>query len=237
MENVNNSLNVTDNTNNQSNTPNSTFASMASKNSEPKYYFPERTQGILFPAIDGISLFEYIVGVGSLIGPKNVTFASRVSGGRICIFLASKVIVDNFIKEIKGIKVKEEFIEARRLVTPATRIILSNVSPVITNEILVEELKRLNLKPVSPITLVSVGSPDPNYKHVQSFRRQVYVDLEEGGEIPSSTLISCKENVFRIFLSKDELTCFLCKLKGHKASKCPSNEANSDKHIEKMVVP
>lgn len=63
MENENKNIKVIENGNNQSTMNYRSFASVFNKQSEIKVYFPKRTQGIFFPTIDGISLFEYIVGV------------------------------------------------------------------------------------------------------------------------------------------------------------------------------
>lgn len=79
---------------------------------------------MLLPAADSFSKNEYITGVWSLIVPRNVVFASRLSKNPVCIYLFSKKVVDEFVIIHKGISIKKNrFLEARRLITPAKRII------------------------------------------------------------------------------------------------------------------
>lgn len=48
-----------------------------------------------------------------------------------------------------------------------------------------------------------------------------------------TTIINDKDTAFSIFLSFDEIKCFLCKKPGHIANKCP----NSSQQIEFMREP
>uniref|UniRef100_A0A1Y1LV00 CCHC-type domain-containing protein n=1 Tax=Photinus pyralis TaxID=7054 RepID=A0A1Y1LV00_PHOPY len=201
------------------------FASVVKEKN--RYVFPSREQGILFPAIDRLSKNDYVISVGTLVGPKNVIYASRVSNSRMCICLSSKTLVDDFIANHKGITVGNVFIPARRLVLPAKKIILSNVSFCIPNDVLAEELKRANLKLVSGITCINAGIGDKDYAHVLSFRRYTYVALDDNDTLPSSILINYQDNYFRVFLSADEMRCFSCKNKGHLASRCPNSVGHS----------
>lgn len=203
----------------ESNSTNTSFATIV-KESRNKFQFPERDQAIVFDAIDNTKKNDYIVGVGGILGPRNILFASRVSNGRICIYLSSKELVEKFMSDYQGITINDVFIGARRLVSPAKRIILSNVSPCIPHDIVEKELKRSGLKVVSSITFIKAGMNLPEYSHILSFRRQVYVVLEDNDRVPDSLLIEYKQNFFRIFLTNDELKCFICKKPGHIANKC-----------------
>lgn len=211
---------INDNTNSSTETPQS-FASIVHK-----FKFPDRNQAIIFDAIENTQKNEYIINVGNLIGPQNIIFASRIANNRICIYLSSKEIVHRFITNFKGITLNDKFITARPLVSPAKRIILSNVSPNIPHETIEEALKREGLNVVSSITFINAGINHPDYKHILSFRRQVYINLEMEDNLPNSMLITHNEITFRIFLSTDEMKCFVCKKVGHIASKCPTYNSN-----------
>lgn len=207
------------------------FASVVKENTVSKFNFPEREQAIIMDAIDDTQKNEYIVEVGKLVGPKNVIFASRISNNRICIYLSSKDSVNEFINKYGGITLNGVFIAARRLVSPAKRIILSNVSPSIPHDVINDELNKLGLKVVSKISFISAGLNIQDYKHVLSFRRQVYVDADHSVSIPESIVIQYNSNTFRIFVSTDEIKCFLCKKIGHIAKKCPTNNHVNAKEI------
>lgn len=219
---------------NRIDTPQNSFAN-ALKNTKSKFPVPDRNQAIIFDAIDNTNKDEYIIATGDIVGPKNIMFASRVSNNRICIYLSSKDIVETFINEKEGITINNNFIKARRLVSPAKRIILSNVSPALPHDVILEEFKKLNLQVVSPMSFIGAGINNPEYKHVLSFRRQIYVILENNDILPESLLISYKENYFRIFISTDEIRCFTCKKLGHVAQKCPASLQETNNAIESIT--
>lgn len=200
------------------------FATVLKGKNTNSLVFPERDQAIIFDVIENTQKIDYIIGVGELVGPRNVIFASRVSNNRICIYLVSKNVVESFMSSYKGITLNNTFVEARRLVSPARRVIISNVSPCLPHEVVENELKQLGLKVVSSIRCIGAGINREGYRHILSFRRQVYIVLDEGEKLPDSTVISYKGNAFRIFLTTDEIRCFTCKKLGHISSKCPDNE-------------
>lgn len=188
----------------------------------PATVFPKKNQAIIFTALEGIPIKEYIVNLGNLIGPKNISFASKISNNRVCIYLSSKECVDSFISQHAGISIGDVYVAARRMITPANRVILSNVSPIIPHEIIENVLKISGLKTVSPVSFVGVGLGMSEYAHIYSFRRQVYIVPDENTELPSSLIIDFEGDAYRIFLSNDDLKCFLCKTTGHISKHCPN---------------
>lgn len=77
------------------------------------------------------------------------------------------------------------------------------------------------LSPIS--TLPRVGIYHQAYSHVESFRRQVHVNPPDDSFIlPASTTIILENTQFKNFFSFDELTCFVCKQKGHSSNNCIS---------------
>lgn len=200
--------------------------------------FPKKDQAIVYPSIEDVPIREYVIGTGSIVGPKNILFVSRMSGNRICIYLNSSQAVQEFVDKHKGITIKDVFIPARKLLLPAKRIIISNVAPCIPHLVIEEELRRAQVKVVTPISFIGAGIGLDEYKHVYSFRRQVYVATDQPeASIPSSLLISYQTEEFRIFLTDDRMKCFRCKEFGHIASKCtnvnqgPSTSTESE-HLD-----
>lgn len=192
--------------------------------------FPKKDQAIIFPSIEGIPIKEYIIALGTIIGAKNVKFASRISNRRVCIFLSTKNCVDEFISSHAGITIGDVLVSARRLITPANRIILSNVSPIIPHAIIEESLKTQGLKVVSPVSFVGVGVGVSEYSHVYSFRRQVFI-VPDDKEIPKTMVINYDGDSYRIFLSNEDLKCFICKNEGHISKRCP-NQKQPEANIE-----
>ncbi|CAG9815998.1 unnamed protein product [Phaedon cochleariae] len=183
---------------------------------------PTKEQAIIFNAIDGIRLQDYLIKVGSIINPKNILFASRLSNKRICMYLSSKETVDKFMNENGMIEINGESLRARRLITPAERLVLSNVSPTIPHDLLNHELQKIGLSPVSPISFLRISASISEYSHILSFRRQVYISSPDV-TIPESIMITFDDTSYRIFLSQDGLTCFSCKKAGHISSQCKTS--------------
>ncbi|XP_050513023.1 nucleoplasmin-like protein ANO39 [Diabrotica virgifera virgifera] len=72
------------------------------------------------------------------------------------------------------------------------------------------------------MTFLRVGMQDPEYSHVLSFRRQIFISPLENASIPDSFLISFDNTSYRIYISIDGLNCSRCKTVGHQDSDCPS---------------
>lgn len=210
-------------------------------NRQPVTSFPKKDQAIIIPAVDNLKIQDYVKAVGTIVQPKNVLFSSRISNNRMCIYLASKETVDIFMKNNKNIKINDNILEPRRLITPAIRIVLSNVCPTIPHSTLESHLIREGLKLVSPMSFLKMGISEPEYSHVYSFRRQIYIaSTAEDQQIPESLLINYDETTYRIFLSNDSMKCFICKHDNHLANNCPNNQqhnipegtSNSNDNIE-----
>lgn len=184
-------------------------------------FFPGKDTAVLFPSIDGFTVEAYTRAAAALVGPRNVIAASRISHGRLCMYLATKAVVDEFLADHGGITVTDVFVPARRLQTPAERLVLSNVAPCIPHAVLEAEVARLYAV-VSPMTFVSLGIRDPTLSHVISFRRQVYVVRNEQDVVPDSFLVNFDGESYRIFASFDDVRCFRCKSHGHLSRRCPT---------------
>lgn len=192
--------------------------------------FPRKDQAVIFPVIENLLVKDYVIATGKLIGPKSILFASRMSNNRVCLYLASREMVESFIDKHGGINVNKIFVPARKLIIPANRIIISNVSPFIPHHIIEDALAERNIKLMSPISFIGAGIGIDEFKHVLSFRRQVYVASDSSADIPSSLAINFEGESYRIFLSDDKIRCFTCKDLGHIASNCPTS-------IEAVQIP
>lgn len=168
-----------------------------------------------------------MLAVGKIVYPKNITFVSRISNNRFCIFLSSKQILDNLIETHPFIKINNQELPIRRLNNPVKRIVLSNVCPFINNQIILEQLKIINITPVSQISHLKAGIFAEVYVHILSFRRQMYIKYDDIPKLPSSLLISVNESQFRIFFTDDKITCFICKSTGHTSLTCKKSNLNN----------
>lgn len=185
--------------------------------------FPKKDQAIILPVIENLQVKDYVIATGNIIDPKEILFASRMSNNRVCIYLSSKTMVNDFIGKHGGVQINDVFVPARKLILPAQRLILSNVSPCIPHSVIEEELKGIGVKLVSPMSFIGAGIGLDKFRHVCSFRRQIFVATEQSVEIPGTILVSFEDEEYRIFLSDDKLRCFKCKEEGHIASNCTTS--------------
>lgn len=70
--------------------------------------------------------------------------------------------------------------------------------------------------------------------HIHSFRREVYKNPNDFRKLPYSFPINHKNTFYRIFLSDDTLSCYLCKLKGHTSKQC-KNSPTEDPDYNKCI--
>lgn len=182
--------------------------------------FPKPEQAIIIEAVDNTPLREFQVAVGKLVENKNITFASRMSRNRICIYLKTEELANNFVANNTSLTLNNNKLHVRKLKSAAKRITFSEVPPHINNNNLLQQLQKNNLEILSPINLLKSNMRDPEFSHVFSFRRQAIVKTRDNTEIPHTILIEVDEEIHRIFLSNDDIRCSKCKGKGHIAEKC-----------------
>ncbi|CAI6349971.1 unnamed protein product [Macrosiphum euphorbiae] len=191
---------------------------------------PSREQALVFNTIDGIPQKDYVLAIGKIVSPKNITFISRISNNRFCIFLSSKQILDNLFQKTQSININDQTIPIRRLLNPAKRYIISNVCPSIPNQAITNALNGLDIFPISQISHLKAGINIEGFEHIMSFRRQLYIKHEDIPKLPNSLVITTNESQFRIFFTDDIVTCFICKASGHTSSNCKNINATQRKN-------
>ncbi len=131
----------------------------------------------LCPTID-CSVEDCALAVGAIVGYDSIKSAARMKNG-VVIFVDSFDKVATIVEQ--GVVIKETFVQAIPLVNPAKKIVLSQVPPFISNEMLERELVRHG-QLMSPIRSFSLGCKSPKLRHVVSFRRQVFMILKNNSE-------------------------------------------------------
>jgi len=76
----------------------------------------------------------------------------------------------------------------------------------------------------SNVSFLRAGIQDADFSHILSFCCQTSInhdDVEKHPRSNSSILINYDDINYKVFISDDSLTFFICKNQGHIASKCP----------------
>lgn len=102
------------------------------------------------------------------------------------------------------------------------KVILSNVLPTITNKTHKNNFtSQIKLTLVSKISMLHINPTGETYGHMVSYRRQTcQQDLNEKNIPPSFLLIDNFGSTHQIFLPFDDISCFKCHSKAHKADDC-----------------
>jgi len=192
---------------------------------------PSREQALVFNSIDGNRQVKYVLEIGKLIAPKDILYVSRISNNSFCVFLSSKDILETLLEKTETISINEHTIPIRRLINPPKKAILSNVCPSIPNQVILNELKKVDAIPVSQINHIKAGINIEEFEHILSFRRQMFSKHEDINKFPGSLVINNNQTSFRIFFTDDKIICFLCKGVGHTTTSCkkhtfPDNPQN-----------
>ncbi|KAF0750606.1 Uncharacterized protein FWK35_00023634, partial [Aphis craccivora] len=189
--------------------------------------FPKKNQAIIFNTIDGIPQIEYIKAISLITNPSNIKFASRISNNRFCVYFANSNIVNDIINRYPTITVDNNNIEIRRLENQAKRIIISNVPPIIPHIYITDALNLIGINTLTPISFLKAGFSTEDLSHIISFRRQTHIKFEDTAKLPGSLVIHFEDTDYRIFLTDDTLTCYLCKRTGHTSAHCKNTPEHS----------
>lgn len=200
---------------------------------------PTKEQAIVIEAIDKVPIDEYCKEIGSKIGPKNIHYVSKISRSRICMYVATTQLAQTLINEHKTILIQDKRLTIRPLFSQNKRIIISNVQPIIPNDVIEKALlDSTNIRPVSGILSLRAGVNNSEYSHCLSFRRQMYLKPEDADNIPGQLQIQYEGTNFWIYLSNDIVKCFICNELGHRAKQCPENidKENEDTETNQILT-
>lgn len=200
-----------------------------------KGQFPSKEQGLIFDRLKEVNIEKYIEAVGEIVQPKNVTFASIMSNNRVGIFLASKQLADEFLEKNKTLFVNNTSVLVRPLAARQTKVIIANVSPTIPHDTIEEYFESLEIRRVSAISFVKASTKKDEYKHVNCFRRQVYIHSDDASKVPNAVRIKLDDTMHTIFFESGTPKCFRCSSTSHFAKDC--NHIQSSQETEAVTNP
>jgi len=60
-------------------------------------YLSKQELAIVFNTIENIPQIEYLIALSKIVSPKHITYASRVSNGRLCVYFSNKDIIGRLL--------------------------------------------------------------------------------------------------------------------------------------------
>lgn len=179
-----------------------------------------------------VSVEECCLAVGEVVGHASVLSASRMNNATV-VFLDSVDKANELVE--RGIVIDGEFISVLPLSLPAKKVILSNVPPFVSDEILTRALTRYG-KLVSPIKKIPISSESPLLKHIVSFRRFVYMIIPDDADLDLTLNFRIDDFSYVIFVTTGKIKCFGCGNAGHLIRNCPNKNADIEERNENGTI-
>jgi hypothetical protein len=155
--------------------------------------------GVAFQYNSQFKQMDYITAVKQKVDAKNIVSVGKIDGKVIFYFLNENLATQCILE---GLYIENVFVEAYPITKRPTRIVLSNIHPQIPDKPLMDYLKNfgeITKAGIKPIPINSGG--DPDIKHIISYRRELYMHLNENVAIPSTITVVLNDLEFTIFVS------------------------------------
>lgn len=187
--------------------------------------------GVRCVTANGVNVEEVLLAVGQEIGYENISSASRMNKA-VVVFLKEENHVNHLISS--GIVGSGDFVTVLPLVAPTIKVTVSNVPPFIQSNEIERELLRYG-KLASAIKTVPLGCRNEALKHVMSFRRQVFMFLNEQA-LDVSFKVWHEGRAYMVYANTGNMKCFECGDVGHKRLACP-HKAQADEAVGPVKDP
>lgn len=227
MQRQNNNIRPLGNPDTDSSNPSERSSRQASVNNNTNYV-PTRKAAIILENTQNVTQDECLRAVADIISGSNIHYCSRLSGGRICLYLSDESHVETMC-EREGINISEQFITCRRYVSEATKFIISNCPPELTDDHLKELLEPYG-RVVSAPARLRVSTAYEDLRHVKTWRRSVYLMIpHDAPEMPKRMMITSPEGVkHTLYIDKDDIMCTFCMVPGHTVDNCKKRKERDD---------
>lgn len=182
--------------------------------------------GIRCVPAQGVTVEDVLLAVGELIGYENISSASRMNKA-VVVFVKEEELANRLISE--GIVVGGDFLTISPLVTPTTRVTVSNVPPFIPNAEIERALARYG-KFASGIRTIPLRCRNEALKHVMSFRRQVFMFLNQP-ELDVSFRVGHEGKTYMVYANTGSMKCFECGDISHKRMACPHKAQDRQEEV------
>jgi len=159
-----------------------------------------RKHGLCLVPPEGVMMDDILLKIGEQIGVENIRAASKMSH-KIVVFVSQTRLVDIVVQNGLFLGDDETFVPVSSMDTPATKIILSNVPPFLSNE------------PIQQM-LGDYGTVVSRIITAKDGRTQLNISMT----------FKVAEHDYRIFAMTETLICYNCGAYGHTKYYCPGGK-------------
>ena len=166
-----------------------------------------------------VAVEAIIIAIGGIISAENVLTASRMN--RKVVFVLQESMVASVVES--GLSVEPDiFILVSPLDSSSVKVIISHTPPYLENEAI-----ECALRPYGTVvfrsSMVPLRCRDDYLKHVYSFRRQLFMVLNENRRDLDVSFTIKHDNYNQMYATTQVLTCYACNQYGHLRKDCPGN--------------
>jgi len=180
-----------------------------------------RKHGLCFVPPENVVMDDILLAVGEIIGVKNIRAASRMSH-KVVVFVSQTHFADIVVQRGLVLGDDQTFVPVSSMDTAATKIMISNCPPFVSNEILLQKLGEHGTV-VSRVITVPLRTRNENLKHIASFRRFCFVVLKDGvTQLSVSFNLKLDGHEYQVFAATETLICYGCGSQGHTRNYCPN---------------
>jgi len=177
--------------------------------------------GVKCYAHPDMSIEAWVRAMTGVVGPSAIVASSKMYGKAVFFLMAERAV---HLALEKGLTVGGTFLAVDPLEATAHRILLSNVRPYVTAELLLPHLHLLG-EVRSGVTPIQLGLRDAPFRHIYSFRRQAFVRLAREECLEGGFDVPFQGMTHRVFWTADGMRCHACKEVGHVKKNCPASKA------------
>lgn len=160
---------------------------------------------------------DYLDALTTYIDATNIESVGR-DDGRQCIVFTNEKSAHEAI--VKGLEINGTHISGIPVCIKPTRVILSQIPSFMPEDKIIDYLKQFG-KLVTWLRPIPINSNNiAKYQHILSFRREIFIQLNESTELPNKFKINFNGVIHSIYI-ETEATCYKCKLTGHMTHSCP----------------
>lgn len=199
---------------------------------------PSEDQAIVLDISSDYPNRKYTDALLEHIKPTEIKYMSRISGAWFCLFLSDVDVAKKLVEEIKTLRVENRDVLISLLVKKSKKVIISNVSPVLSNTAIKRFLATtVGVRVTSSVAELRANTGgDERIVGVASFRRQVFIHPEDIPKFSRSNQFDVNVKKHFVFFTTDKPVCFRCQAAGHFAEDCQQESKEEDEKVPPSTV-